>query len=1158
MQEDVTRSNHLEEVLMNSRRTNFVPTGVGLLAGTFLLLSLASPSIADKSVQSLQRIAIKPLGTPRLRDVGNVNLDREKSSTKDPRLATSYGSMPIVFEANFGQADGAVKFLSRNRGYTLFLTSTEAALLLSEKPGINGQGTDATTTSWPGTIKELIAPFVQDPKSEVTKRLSAPDNRGSIRDVVRLKLVGANADAKVVGIDPLPGKSNYFVGSDPRKWHTDIPQYAKVRYEDVYPGIDLVYYGNQGRVEHDFIVAPGANPNSIRLALDGALATSSSSASKPAKASSLLSIDPSGDLAIFTRNGQVRLRKPVVYQPRPSHALPAAAYGFGVGLQLSPGAANRKPVGCHFLLSRNNEVTFNLDPYDKSLPLIIDPVLVYTKLIGGSRMDEGSAIAADGLGNAYLAGNTWSYDYPVVGAFQDHLTGSCDIAITKLNADGTAVLYSTYLGGSGLSSVDGIALDQAGEIYIRGRVWYGDFPTINAFQPTSAGDVDTVVAKLSPEGNSLVFSTFLGGSGSEYPSGMSGAIAVDSSGNAYVTGMTYSGDFPTTPNAYQGTYPGQPSGFVAKFDSGGSLRYSTYLGSPDGYTEAWGIAVDNTGHAFVTGGTVARDFVLSPGSYQESGRGGFDAFLVKLAPEALGNASLVWSTLLGGSSDDTGTGVAVDGDGNAYVTGSTQSPDFPITAGAFQRSFGGGPASYEGSCSNVWHSWCGDAFVAKVSPNGDQLLYSTFLGGSGSDSALGIGIDSYRNVYVGGLVRSTDFPTKDPVAAFGGIAGLYGDGFIAKLNPSASGADSLLFSTYLPGSEIVSGLSVDASMNVYAIGWEGYRDIYAAKLDLSGYMGDSTPPVITHHIEGSLGNEEWYRSEVLITWTANDPESPISAQSGCEPENVTADTIGKPLTCSATSAGGTASNSVTIKRDTAGPTVQGTPDRVEDSHGWYNHLVAVTWSGSDAFSGLAGCDPVSQYDGPDSTAASVSGYCTDRAGNVGSVSFGFKFDKTPPIITITAPVANYDLILNEQVAARYACSDSLSGVDSLTGSVNNGSSVNTSAVGVFAFAVDCTDYAGNTATLSHTYRVITVADGIGQIIDVVKAMNLGQGITNSLDAKLSNAMEAMQALNAGQRQDAINKLNAVINQTEAQRGKLLTSSQADLIIAQVRRVLSLI
>jgi hypothetical protein len=677
------------------------------------------------------------------------------------RLAPSYGKLPLSFERNAGQTDASVRFLSRGPGYSLFLTGNDALLSIEKRshPQIKAPvDLRLGAALFPGLASIFFRP--QKPNHVVQR-----ENPTQAPASFRMSLAGANQNATVTGLDELPGKSNYFIGNDPAKWRTNVPTYAKVKYQNVYRGIDLVYYGNPQQLEYDFLVAPGADPNAISL--DVAAIRSSSDGGWRT-----LRIDANGDLVIQAGEDEVRLHKPVVYQATEGSA--------------------RHFVDGHYVLRGDNQVSFGVASYDPGKTLVIDPVLLYSTYLGGAGNDQGNGIAVDAAGNAYITGDTESTNFPTASPLQAVFGGVQDVFVAKLNPAGTALVYSTYLGGSGGDGAEGIAVDSSGNAYVAGTTTSTNFPTAHPLQAVLHGGQDAFVAKLNPAGAALVYSTYLGGNSYDLGQG----IAVDSSGNAYVTGYTVSTDFPTV-SPIQGVFGGYIDAFVAKLNPGGSaLVYSTYLGG-GGEDEGYGITADSSGNAYVTGSTRSTNFpTASP--IQAVLRGSGDAFVAKVNPAG---SALVYSTYLGGSSGGGGTGIAVDASGNAYVTGSTYSTDFP-TANPLQAVSGGGD----------------DAFVAKVNPAGSALVYSTYLGGSADDVGQGIAVDSTGNAYVTGYTTSTNFPTASPPqAVYGG--GNY-DAFVAKLNPSGS---ALVYSTYLGGNneDFGYGVAVDSAGNAYVTGFTG-------------------------------------------------------------------------------------------------------------------------------------------------------------------------------------------------------------------------------------------------------------------------------------------------------------------------------------------------
>jgi len=668
---------------------------------------------------------------PRLAPSANSALRTPHSA-----LAVTYARLPLSFEANHGQADEQVKFVSRGSGYTLLLTAAEAVLSLNRP------------------LRDAAWERGRPARPDAAERAALPGA------VLRMKLINANPQPEVRGVEELPGKSNYFIGNDPSKWRTNVPNYAKVEYRDVYPGINLVHYGNGGQLEYDFVVSPGADPSAIRFAIEGA---------------DKMELDAQGDLVLHAGGSEARLSKPVVYQE-----VDGVRQEISGAYILTPHSSLRTP--------HSQEVAFALAAYDPTRTLVVDPVLVYSTYLGGSAGDAGYAIAVDASGNAYVTGETHSTNFPTASPLQAATGGGDDAFVAKLNPAGSALVYSTYLGGGLDEYGSGIAVDASGNAYVTGRTYSTNFPTASPLQATYGGGGDAFVAKLNPLGSALVYSTYLGGSGNDSGSG----IAVDSSGNAYVTGDTSSTNFPTA-SPLQATLEGTQDAFVAKLNAAGSaLVYSTYVGG-SGSDVGRRIAVDSSGNAYITGYTASTNFpTASP--LQGTYGGGDDAFVAKL--NAAGSA-LVYSTYLGGSANDYGYGIAVDSSGSAYVTGYTYSTNFP-TVSPLQETYGGGT----------------DAFVAKLNAAGSALVYSTYLGGSDFDYGRGIGVDSSGNAYVTGETSSTNFPTAGPLQATNG-GGI--DAFVAKLDAAGS---ALVYSTYLGGSgyEVGYGIAVDSSGSTYVTG----------------------------------------------------------------------------------------------------------------------------------------------------------------------------------------------------------------------------------------------------------------------------------------------------------------------------------------------------
>jgi len=584
------------------------------------------------------------------------------------------------------------------------------------------------------------------------------------KTAVMTSFVGANDNPQLSGEDKLDYKCNFFLGSDPSKWRRNVTNYSSLIYREVYPGIDLKYYANGGRMEYDFIVSPNSDPSQIRIRLEG---------------NGSLSVNDAGELIIKTVWGEITEHTPVAYQPN---------------------GDRQQPIQASYMILSNREFGFQISgDYDPDLPLVIDPVLVYSTYLGGSGDDRGYGIATDDEGNTYITGYTTSSDFPLTNPFDITLDGGIDVFVTKINSQGDGLVYSTYVGGSSLDFGWSIAVDGSGSAFITGQTYSSDFPTVNPYQPLLAGgDNDAFVFKLNSQGNDLAYGTYLGGNGSDW----SWDIAVDAGGGAYITGGTGSSNFPRA-NPYDATLDGDADVFVSKLNfQGNNLIYSTYLGGNSEESEgAYGIAVDGGGNAYITGWTLSGDFpIVNP--LQFSKKGGYDLFVTKL--NSLGT-SLVYSTFIGGNGNEWGWDIAVDNDGCAYVTGGTESLDFP-TVNHFDATLDG----------------VSDAFVVKLKSSGNGLIYSTYLGGGSGlvDRGFSIAVDGSSQAYVTGWTASTDFPTENPLQATN--AGGY-DAFITMFDTAGN---SLVYSTYLGGSgdDWGGAVAVDGNDDAYLTGFTPSTD----------------------------------------------------------------------------------------------------------------------------------------------------------------------------------------------------------------------------------------------------------------------------------------------------------------------------------------------
>jgi len=652
-------------------------------------------------------------------------------STASAGLASAAGSrLPVAFEPNAGQTDPSVRFLLRTQLGTFFFTPSEVVL--------------APSQAAPGDIP------------------------------LRMRFLDANPNPRIRGSVPRSATVNYLIGSDPERWHTGLSTHSEIRYEDLYPGVALAYSADGRPLKGTYTIAPGTDPQRIRWRYEDGEA----------------SVDEAGRLQVRMGSGATLTEEaPIAWQEVDGR---------------------RAPVSARYSISADGSVGFAVGDYDRRWPLTIDPVIEYSTYLGGSIFDIAWSIAVDAGGHAYIAGYAASSNFPTVDPYQAGPGGQGDAFVAKFDPDGTPV-YSTYLGGSYLDYATGIAADAQGNAYVTGTTGSVNFPTKMAFQPAYAGSWDAFVTKLNADGSALVYSTYLGGSNQEnyINAGSPGAIAVDGAGNAYVTGNTQSANFPTA-QPFQPKLNGTVDAFVSKLSaSGTTLVYSTFLGGERAET-GWAVAVDYRGQAIVTGDTTSFAFPTA-NAFQPQCAPSFaqcwDAFVTRLS--ASGTA-LVYSTYLGGNDQeyiDRGMGIAVDGEGTAYVTGMTGSPNFPLR-NAYQAAYGGQI----------------DAFVARFGRRG-KLLSSTFFGGSNSDVGYGVtvGVPPAQpgsvpgGVHVSGLTLSQDFPVADPIQ---GVLGGFEDPFVAKFTPSVNG---LVYSTYLGGTDGreeygSTGIGLDAQGNVYMTG----------------------------------------------------------------------------------------------------------------------------------------------------------------------------------------------------------------------------------------------------------------------------------------------------------------------------------------------------
>jgi hypothetical protein len=697
------------------------------------------------------------------------------------QAAKAYANLPVSFVENRGQTDAQVRYYAQGDRFGFFLTPSQIVMSLTRR-----QGTDATSQT--------------------------PD-----RVALALQFLGGHRLVEPQGAERAAGVVNDLHGSDPSQWRTEIPQYRDVVYRNLWSGIDLRLRDQSGVLTYEFVVRPGASPSAIQLAYRGADG---------------LTVGDDGGLRVATPAGALLDSAPVSYQDLDGIRVPVtSSYVLG-------GGAN--PDG---------KFSFAVGDYRRNHELVIDPGVQYTTFLGGNSAETGAGIAVDAAGNVFVAGTTQSPDFPTTtGAFDR--TGAAqnfaDAFVSKLNAAGTALIYSTFVGGSNMEFGNRLAVDASGNAYVTGTTKSSNFPTTaGAFDrsqnippncPRCATDVtDGFVFKLNAAGSALSYSTYLGGTDYEAPRG----IAVDGSGNAYVTGEALSIDFPTTAGAFSRALRGEYDVFVTKLNpTGSALVYSTFLGGT-AVDNGGQVQVDSGGNAYLLGASSSTDFPTTPGAFDTSANGAFDATLTKLNPAGSG---LVYSTYIGSSDFDGASGLVVDGAGAAYLTGGT-SGAWPVTPGA-----------YDTTNDN------GDAFVTKVNPAGSALEFSTFIGGSDFDSASDAVLDTAGNVWLTGGSSSTDFPVTAgaPDTTFNGGGG---DAIIAELNSTGS---ALLFATYLGGSNSEGGgdIARDPTGDIYITGstysqdfpatvgafdriWNGdlqifWGDAFVTKLDIDA--NTSTPP----------------------------------------------------------------------------------------------------------------------------------------------------------------------------------------------------------------------------------------------------------------------------------------------------------------------------
>jgi len=712
------------------------------------------------------------------------------------QVQQNYGRLPLLFEANQGQTDSQVKFLSQGKGYSVFLTS--GSMVLSLRP--------MEVASAPETSASPVFGAKKRSRSAIRQMEAAARAQKTASTTLAFNLVGASTNPQVVGEEPLPTKVNYFIGRDPKKWRTNVPAFARIRYRNVYPGIDLVYYGNNRSMEYDFDLAPGADAARIQFDVKGADA---------------VKVDSDGNLVLTKGAGELRFQVPVLYQE-------------------TNGARAR--VAGTYVLRGSTHVGFEVGAYDPTKPLVIDPVLVYSTYLGGSSDDFSNGIAVDSAGDAYVVGLTDSPNFPTTG-----LGTQFRIFLAKLDPTGSSLLFADYFGGtSGGDEASAVALDSSGNAYVTGVATSSDFPVVNAYQSTLAGSQDAFLVKFAANGSSITYSTYLGGStltsigGSTSQIGNS--VTVDSTGEAIVAGVTAATDFPTTPGAYQTSVSADQFGdlglygFLTKFAANGaSLVYSTYLAGsilntssctgcfPD--SEILGVATDGSGNAYVTGFTTTTDFPATSGAYTTTFPGYYLSD-VGFVSEFDTSGAIVYSTYLGGLTSSFLNAIAVDTHGSAYVTGYDIANDtFPIVTTSICDPSVPSPA-------------CNGAIIAKLDPTGATLTYSTFLGTSNNMAGQAIQVDASGDAFIVG--SDVGFDLANPIEGYAGN----GDVVVAEIDPTGS---TLLMATFLGGQdwEAASGLALDSSGAAYVTGVTKSLDFPVTQSAFQVALGGQTDAFVT-------------------------------------------------------------------------------------------------------------------------------------------------------------------------------------------------------------------------------------------------------------------------------------------------------------------------
>lgn len=780
-------------------------------------------------------------GRPSLRGKTGIHTNaatKAADGKQQSQLLENYGRLPLRFEENIGQTAHEVRYVAHGGRYELFLTPQEAVMALRPAGHLDFSPRHRFATL--RALRELRR------NAHQTEQMTA----------LGLQLEGSNPEPQITGVDPLPGKVNYFIGNDPTKWHTDVRTFAKVKYAGVYPGIDLIFYGKENHLEYDFIVRQGADPAAIGLKVTGA---------------GKMRINSQGDVLVSVPDGEVRLQKPLIYQ------------------QVN---GKRRNVAGSYTLAANHRLTFSVASYDRNQPLVVDPVLDYSTYVGGTSDDNAQGIAVDSNGDAYIAGISSSTDFPTTSnaLIPQPLTANTATAafVAELNPAGDTLLYSSYIAGSTPGETAfGVAVDPTGKaVYVTGQTLSPDFPTNSTTTGFKSGRNlgatagTSFLVKFDPTqttgANSFVYSTFIGGTNPTSPNGDLGlAVAADGSGNAYVTGLTdcspgTATDLATFPivGGFQttlGNTNGGGNAFLAKINTtvsgSSSLISSSYLGgdavlypgaNSPGYGDAgFGVAIDSSGNAYVVGTTTSSNLstltTTGLALTYPTGNTSNTAFFAKVSTATAGSQTLSYLTYLGGTGPDFGNAVGIGPNNVAYLTGSTSSLNFPVSSGAYQTT---------GSTAGVVFATLMDT----SQPVANSLTSSTFVGANNGDVGYGIQADSLGNAYVAGGTASTSFPVTVGALQTTFPTGAFETGFVLELNPTLS---TLLYSSFFGGSGDGNSQDVDFAAGI-ALNGSTPPNAYIAGQTFSTNLPVAGTPVAPLHAGLNGTNSDAYVAELTL------------------------------------------------------------------------------------------------------------------------------------------------------------------------------------------------------------------------------------------------------------------------------------------------------